>query len=91
MNIEHSEIFDKSVKKIKDKIALKRLKKIIEELKEANSLKDISNVVPIANHPFIYRIRRGDYRLIVEYKDGEITILLIEYLKRDDNTYRKYN
>jgi mRNA-degrading endonuclease RelE of RelBE toxin-antitoxin system len=90
MRIEYADNFDKSVKKIKDKIAAKRLDQLIEKLKEANSLNEISNVVPIANHPFIYRIRTGDYRLVVEYKDGEITIFLIEYLKRDDNTYKKY-
>ena len=91
MIIEYSEIFDKSVKKIKNNVGFKRLKKIIEKLKVANSLKEISNVVPIANHPFLYRIRTGDYCLIVEYYDGEITILLIEYLKKDDNTYKNYN
>ena len=91
MKIEHAESFDKSVKKIKDVIALKRLKVLIVKLKEATSLKEISNVVPMVNNPFLYRIRTGDYRLVVEYRDGEITILLIEYLKRDENTYRKYN
>ena len=82
--------FNKSVEKIKDKIARKRLDLLIKKLEEASSLKEISNVIPIANHPFIYRIRTGDYRLIVEYRDGEITILLLEYLKRDDNTYKIY-
>ena len=91
MKVEYAERFDKSVKKIKDVIALKRLKVLIEKLKEANSLKEISNVMAMANNPFLYRIRTGDYRLVVEYRDGEITILLIEYLKRDDNTYRDYN
>jgi mRNA-degrading endonuclease RelE of RelBE toxin-antitoxin system len=91
MKIEHAESFDKSVKKIKDVIALKRLKVLIVKLKEATSLKEISNVIPMVNNPFLYRIRTGNYRLIVEYKDGSITILLIEYLKRDENTYRKYN
>ncbi|MCL2510829.1 MAG: hypothetical protein FWF09_02125 [Bacteroidales bacterium] len=63
---------------------------LIDKLESANSLSDISNVVPIANHPFIHRIRTGDYRLVVEYVDGNITILLLKYLKRDDNTYREY-
>ena len=90
MIIEHSESFDKSVKKVKDKIALIRLKKLIEKLKEANSLKEISNVVPIQNNPFLYRIRTGDYRLLVEYMNGAITILLIEYLKRNEKTYKDY-
>ena len=91
MKVEYSKDFEKSVKKIKDKIAIKRLDKLIEELKKATNLKEISNVIPIVNHSFLYRIRRGDYRLVVEYIDGNITILLIEYLKKDDNTYKKYN
>jgi mRNA-degrading endonuclease RelE of RelBE toxin-antitoxin system len=86
-----SKDFDKSVKKVNDKIARKRLDVLITKLENASSLKEISNVIPINNHPFLYRIRTGDYRLVVEYRDGEITILLIEYLKRDDNTYKGYN
>ena len=91
MKVEYADKFDRSVKKIKDKIALKRLDILIEKLKGANSLKEISNVMAMANNPFLYRIRTGDYRLVVEYRDGAITILLIEYLKRDDNTYKDYN
>ena len=86
-----SKDFDKSIKKMNDKIARKRLDSLINELEAASSLNEISNVIPITNHPFLYRIRRGNYRLVVEYHDGEITILLIEYLKRDDNTYKNYN
>ena len=91
MKVEYANNFYKSLKQIKDKIALKRLDILIEKLKEANSLKEISNVMAMANNPFLYRIRTGDYHLVVEYRDGEITILLIEYLKKDDNTYKKYD
>jgi mRNA-degrading endonuclease RelE of RelBE toxin-antitoxin system len=91
MIINYGKDFDKSIKRIKDKIAIKRLLVLVEKLENAKSLKEISNVIQMANNPFLYRIRTGDYRLLVEYIDGNITILLIEYLKRDDNTYRKYN
>ena len=91
MIIEYSKHFDKNVDKLKDKLAKKRLDLLLKELESASSLKEISNVVPITNSDFIYRIRRSDYRLVVKYHDGSITILLIEYLKRDDNTYRDYN
>ena len=84
MRVEYADSFDKSTKKLRDKIALKRLDILIDKLKQASNLKEISNVEPITNNDFTYRIRTGDYRLLVEYKDGEITILLIEYLKRDD-------
>ena len=90
MLIEYADDFKKSIRKLNDVIALKRLEILIAKLEIANSLAEISNVVPIANHPFTYRIRTGNYRLVVEYHDGEITILLIEYIKRDDNTYRNY-
>jgi len=91
MIIEYSKYFDKNVDKLRDKLAKKRLDLLIKELEAASSLKEISNVVPITNNDFIYRIRRGDYRLVVEYHDGAITILLIEYLKRDDNIYKHYS
>ena len=91
MIVEYADSFDKSVKKLKDKIAIKRLLALVEKLEKATNLYEVSNVAPIENSPFTYRIRTGDYRLVVEYRDGEITILLIEYLKRDENTYKKYN
>ena len=83
--------FNKSVKKITDKIARKRLKDLVSKLEEANNLKEISNVEPVSNHPFTYRIRTGKYRLIVKYLDGDISILLFEYANRNENTYRNYN
>ena len=90
MRIEYADSFDKSIKKLKDKIAIKRLLELIKKLEQAKSLREISNVESITNNDFAYRIRTGDYRLVVKYRDGEIKILLIEYLKRDDNTYRNY-
>ena len=84
--------FNKSVEKITDKIARKRLEILIEKLEQAQSLNEISNVKALTNNHSLYRIRTGDYRLIVEQTDmNTIEILLIEYLKKDDNTYRKYN
>ena len=91
MQIKYAEDFGKSVKKIKDNIALKRLDVLIEKLKTAQSFSEVTNVRAITNYPGRYRIRIGDYRLIVRYIDGEITILLIEYLKRNEKTYRNYN
>jgi len=83
--------FNKSVKKITDKIAIKRLNTLVSKLEEANNLKEINNVEAVSNNPFTYRIRTGNYRLIVKYLDGDITILLFEYAKRNEKTYRKYN
>jgi mRNA interferase RelE/StbE len=92
MIIEFAKDFDKSVKRIKDKLAIKRLIAVIEKLKKAKSLNEVSNVMALSNYPLHYRIRIGDYRLFVEAKDVDlIEILLIEYLKRNEKTYQKYN
>jgi len=91
MKVERTEEFEKSVRKLKDNVAKKRLNLLIEKLKEAKTLKEISNVRAISNYPFIYRIKTGDYRLIVEYFEGDITILLLEYVKRNERTYKNYS
>jgi len=91
MLVNYAEDFNKSIKRIKDKVAFRRLDVLIEKLKKAKDLSEVSNVKAISNYPGRYRIRTGDYRLIVKYWTGEITILLIEFLKRDDNTYKDYN
>jgi len=90
MIVGYSKDFDKNIDKLTDKIAKKRLEILIEKLKKADSLREISNVISIKNYPEIYRIRTGDYRLFVEYIDREITILLLEYSKRNEKTYRQY-
>jgi len=90
MNVIPTKDFEKSIKKLTDKIALKRLSKLIEELESAQSLTQISNVAPITNHQLIFRITRGDFRLIVEYIKGDINILLLEYVRRNENTYKNY-
>jgi len=90
MILDYSKDFEKSIKKLKDKIALNILSKLIEDLEKAQSLSEISNVEPITNHPFIYRVRRGDFRLIVEYINGDVRIILLEYLRRNEKTYRRF-
>jgi mRNA-degrading endonuclease RelE of RelBE toxin-antitoxin system len=72
-----------------DKIAIKRLLDLIILLKQADSLKEIPNVLPIKGATGLYRIATGDYRLIFEpIKSKVIIILLIDYRKRNEKTYK---
>ena len=91
MTVIPSSEFNKSIKKLTDTIARNRLSKLVKKLEEAQSLDEISHVVPIINYPSLYRISTGDFRLIVKYFRGSIEILLVEYLRRNEKTYRKYN
>ena len=90
MIVVYTDEFNISVKKLTDKIAIKRLNIIVEKLKNAKELSEVPNVLAIVGYPDRYRIRTGDYRLIVKYRSFEITILLLEYRKRNEKTYKKY-
>ena len=54
MIIEYAKSFDKSIKKINDKLAIKRLIVLIEKLKQAKSLSEISNVTALVHFPLHY-------------------------------------
>ena len=90
MIVLYSDVFLKSSKKLNDKIAVKRLYELIEKLEKATTLWEIANVVPVKGSSALFRIRTGDYRLIVEYWDGKLTILLLDYLKRNEKTYKGF-
>ena len=88
MIVHYSKDFDKSVRKTKNIVALTSLNRVIEVLKEAESLQDVSNVKAITNYSNLFRIRIGDYRLLFSHERNTIEILLLDFLKRDEKTYK---
>ena len=62
MKIEFRRSFLKDLKLIDDKGILKRAREKIEEVKQAKSLSDISNLKKLKGSGDYYRIRVGDYR-----------------------------
>ena len=92
MIVEYTKALEKKVRKMTDKIALKRLLDLVILLKKAKSLKEIPNVLPIKGAPGLFRITIGDYRLIIEpVKKRIMIILLIDYRKRNEKTYKGIN
>jgi mRNA-degrading endonuclease RelE of RelBE toxin-antitoxin system len=91
MKVEYTKDFDKKIDKINDDLAKKRLNLLIEKLKKATTLWEIPHVVPVESAVGLYRIRTGDYRLFVEYWNGKIVVLLIDYRKRNEKTYKGLN
>ena len=74
--------FLKDIQKINDKTTKSRLKKLIEQLEQADSLEDIGQVKKLKGYPTAYRIRLGDYRLGF-YLDGQ-ELVLARFVKRND-------
>ena len=84
--------FNKTVSKITDKIAKKRLDELTLKLEEAKSLREIPNVIQLKGNSGLLRITTGDYRLIVkQIKDEIIIILLVDYRRRNEKTYKGLN
>jgi len=88
MIVFFSKEFEKSFEKLKDRNIKIRLQKVIDTLEIVNSLSDVSNVKAITNYANLYRIRVGNYRLLVLHKRNTIEILLLDFLKRDESTYK---
>lgn len=92
MKVVPSNQFVKTIKKLADGIAKQKLSTLIGKLEKAKSLSDIPNVIALVNYPGHFRIRLGDYRLLVSthYDEDElvVVVLLLDYKKRDENTYK---
>lgn len=61
MNVEYSKEFKKSVQKLSGKM-LDSVRRVIKEVKNAKSLKDITDCKKLVGYHNVYRIRIGDYR-----------------------------
>ena len=70
------------IKKISDKKLKAKIKVIILELENADTLDEISNVIKMKGFSTAYRLRIGDYRLGF-FKDDNI-IELARFVKRND-------
>lgn len=64
--------FEKDLRKIKDKTLLRRVAKVIEEVKGAEDLSAIGNLKKLTGHQTFYRIRIGDYRVGLEIIEEKV-------------------
>jgi mRNA interferase RelE/StbE len=77
MIVKIDESFDEDFGKIKDVSVLRRVDQAIDRLEAAKSLREVTNVKAIKNHPNYYRLRSGDYRIGFYYAEEEQTIELL--------------
>jgi len=61
VKVEFRKSFEKDLGKIRDEELLARIKAVIEEVENADSLLDISNIKKLKADGDYYRIRVGDY------------------------------
>lgn len=82
MTIEFRRSFLKDLKLIGDKRILRRVREKIEEVGEAKSTSEISNLKMLQGAGNYYRIRVGNFRLGIAIK-GE-TVIFVRLLNRKE-------
>jgi mRNA interferase RelE/StbE len=82
MNIKFESKFEKDLKEIKDRNILAKLKQIILNCKQADSLAQITNIKKLQGYDSFYRIRLGDYRIGIEVIENEM--IFARFLHRKD-------
>ncbi len=71
MKVEFRKSFEKDLSRIMDRDLLARIKSVIEEVENADSLLDVNNIKKLKADGDYYRIRVGDYRIGFA-DDGEV-------------------
>ena len=89
MKVKFSSSFINAVKKLSGKM-LDSIKRTIEEVKHADSIKDITDCKKLIGYSKIYRIRIGDYRALFTL-EIEISgdIVFFQYLTTRGEAYGK--
>ena len=81
MKVKFEASFEKDLLKIKDKQVLKKVRVLLETLKQAESLSEIAAVTKLKGYTSFYRIRIGNYRLGFELVDNALILTRILHRK----------
>ena len=81
MKVEYRRSFEKDLSKIRDRSLLERIREIIEEVENAESLAAVSNIKKLKSEGNYYRIRVGDYRIGIANRE---TVVFIRFLHRKE-------
>ena len=77
MQVSFEASFARDLKRLRDRRLRERVKQIIEEAKNAESLSEIKGLNKISGYTTFHRIRFGDYRVGIEVIGGEMYLLNI--------------
>lgn len=81
MKVEFRKSFEKDLGKIQDGDLLARIKNVIEEVENAETLLDISNTKKLKADGNYYRTRVGSYRVGFNENEGVVTFVRVLHRK----------
>ena len=81
MNVEYLDKFYKDIDKISSKIVKKKIIELIQHIENSSDISQISNLKKLVGFTTAYRIRIGDYRIGIFFKEDTVIFARILYRK----------
>ena len=82
MIVEFDKSFEKSIDKIKDKSVFPKIEKLIIDLENAQTIKEVKNIKKLSGFKTYYRIRLGVYRIGLEkITDSTLRLIIVAHRK----------
>lgn len=81
MEVEFRKSFEKDLSKLRGKALLARIKAVVLEIEDAETLEDISNVKKLKADGDYYRIRVGDYRIGILISEDVVVFVRVLHRK----------
>jgi mRNA interferase RelE/StbE len=78
--------FGRDLQRLRDRGTLARVRRVIEQIQQCQSLDEIAHLKKIAGYEGYYRIRVGDYRLGFKLQENEVVLMRI-LLRKDIYKY----
>ena len=87
MKVEYLKSFERDLRRVRDRSLLNRVKAVLNELEDSESLEALSNMKAMKGLSEYFRVRIGEYRLGLKRIDDGVRV--IRFLSRSD-IYRKF-
>jgi mRNA interferase RelE/StbE len=87
LNVEFRASFARDLKRIKDEKLKARVREVIDQVEQAQSLQEVENLKKLRVGDRHYRIRIGDYRIGLAIEGSTVTF--VRFLHRRD-VYRYF-
>jgi mRNA interferase RelE/StbE len=81
VEVEFRKSFEKDLSKLRDEALLARIKAVILEIEDAETLEDVSNVKKLKAEGDYYRLRVGDYRIGILVDEDVVVFVRVLHRK----------
>ena len=75
MKVDFSSSFTSDLRRIRDRSIRERVDKEIEQIEKVDNFTEISHIKKLRGHENRYRVRVGNYRLILQFNEDTVTFL----------------